>query len=49
MTKALMNIKNGKIIACLEGGYNLKSIAWSTEAVINGLLNEEMPELKSIF
>ena len=43
MTKRLMEINEGKIIVCLEGGYNLKSISWATESVLRTLAGETFP------
>ncbi|KAK8179360.1 hypothetical protein BC567DRAFT_78748 [Phyllosticta citribraziliensis] len=40
MTHMLMSLANGKIVVCLEGGYNLQSIAKSTVAVTRTLMGE---------
>ncbi len=42
MTKRLMGI-NSKLLVCLEGGYNLESISWATEAVLRTLTGEIFP------
>lgn len=38
-----MNLVNDKVIVLLEGGYNLNSLTWSSEAVIRVLMGEQMP------
>ena len=38
MTNLLMGLAGGKVLAILEGGYNLKSISLSSEAVVRTLL-----------
>ncbi|KAK7564298.1 hypothetical protein JOL62DRAFT_507955 [Phyllosticta paracitricarpa] len=40
MTHMLMSLAQGKIVVCLEGGYNLQSIAKSTVAVTRTLMGE---------
>lgn len=40
MTHALMSLANGKVAVCLEGGYNLRSIAVSALAVTRTLMGE---------
>ena len=40
MTHMLMSLANGKVVACLEGGYNLRAIAKSALAVTKTLMNE---------
>jgi histone deacetylase 6 len=40
MTHMLMSLAGGKIVACLEGGYNLRSIARSSLAVTRTLMGE---------
>jgi histone deacetylase 6 len=40
MTAMLMTLANGKVVACLEGGYNLRSIAKSALAVTKTLMGE---------
>jgi len=40
MTQMLMSLAQGKILACLEGGYNLESIAKSAVAVTKTLMGE---------
>ncbi|KAF2826405.1 hypothetical protein CC86DRAFT_351075 [Ophiobolus disseminans] len=41
MTHMLMALANGKLVVCLEGGYNLRSIARSALAVTRVLLGEQ--------
>ncbi|KAL1613471.1 Histone deacetylase hda1 [Diplodia seriata] len=40
MTHMLMSLANGKAVVCLEGGYNLQSIAKSAVAVTRTLMGE---------
>ncbi|KAL9086217.1 MAG: hypothetical protein Q9159_004282 [Coniocarpon cinnabarinum] len=40
MTHMLMQLANGKVVACLEGGYNLQSIAVSALAMTRTLMGE---------
>jgi histone deacetylase 6 len=40
MTHMLMSLANGRVLAALEGGYNLKSIAESAAAVTKTLMGE---------
>lgn len=40
MTHALMSLADGKVAVCLEGGYNLRSIAVSALAVTRTLMGE---------
>ncbi|MCJ1354248.1 MAG: Histone deacetylase hda1 [Icmadophila ericetorum] len=40
MTHMLMSLAKGKLVACLEGGYNLKSISKSALAVTKTLMGE---------
>jgi histone deacetylase 6 len=40
MTHMLMSLADGKVVACLEGGYNLRSIAKSALAVTRTLMGE---------
>jgi len=40
MTHALMSLAHGKVAVCLEGGYNLRSIAISALAVTRTLMGE---------
>jgi histone deacetylase 6 len=40
MTHMLMSLANGRVLACLEGGYNLDSIANSALAVTRTLMGE---------
>ncbi|MCJ1462316.1 Histone deacetylase hda1 [Pseudocyphellaria aurata] len=46
MTSMLMPLANGKLVACLEGGYNLESISKSTLAVTRTLMGEPPDRLK---
>jgi histone deacetylase 6 len=46
MTSMLMTLAGGKVVACLEGGYNLRSIAKSTLAVTRTLMGEAPERLK---
>ena len=48
MTHMLMSLAGGKVAACLEGGYNLKSIAKSALAVTRTLMGEPPPRLYDI-
>jgi len=45
MTHALCGLANGKVVVCLEGGYNLRSISKSVDAVGRVLLGERPPRL----
>ncbi|KAJ9110177.1 hypothetical protein QFC20_003029 [Naganishia adeliensis] len=45
MTYMLSGLANGKVLVALEGGYNLKAISNSAEAVARILLGEPVPEL----
>lgn len=38
-----MKFMNGKVIACLEGGYNVDTVANGAETVVRVLRGEEMP------
>lgn len=40
MTHMLMSLANGKVVVCLEGGYNLKAISQSALAVAHTLMGE---------
>ena len=40
MTHMLMSLANGRVVVCLEGGYNLKSISNSALAVTKVLMGE---------
>jgi histone deacetylase 6 len=40
MTHMLMSLANGKVVACLEGGYNLRAMARSALAVTKTLMGE---------
>ncbi|KAK2852156.1 hypothetical protein FQN49_005312 [Arthroderma sp. PD_2] len=40
MTRMLMNLANGKVAVCLEGGYNFRSISKSALAVTRTLMGE---------
>lgn len=46
MTSMLMPLANGKVVACLEGGYNLKSISKSALAVTRTLMGEPPDRLQ---
>lgn len=48
MTQSLMKFMNGKVIACLEGGYNIDTVADGAETVVRVLRGEEMPTKNSI-
>lgn len=48
MTSQLMTLAGGKVVACLEGGYNLKSIARSALAVVRTLMGEAPERLKDV-
>ncbi|KAI9689327.1 MAG: Histone deacetylase hda1 [Bathelium mastoideum] len=48
MTHMLMSLANGKVAVCLEGGYNLRSIAKSALAVTRTLMGEPPDRLSSI-
>lgn len=48
MTHALMSLAGGKLAVCLEGGYNLRSIAVSALAVTRTLMGEPPDRLASI-
>lgn len=45
MTHQLMSLADGRLVACLEGGYNLKSISKSALAVTRTLVGEMPPRL----
>ncbi|MDI1489240.1 MAG: Histone deacetylase hda1 [Ramalina farinacea] len=47
MTHMLKSLADGKIIVCLEGGYNLRSIARSALAVTRTLNGEPPPRLEA--
>lgn len=47
MTHMLMSLANGKVVACLEGGYNLRAISKSAVAVAKTLMGEP-PERLSL-
>ena len=48
MTHMLMSLANGKVAVCLEGGYNLRSIAKSALAVTRTLMGEPPERLMSV-
>ncbi|QDS76944.1 hypothetical protein FKW77_005019 [Venturia effusa] len=48
MTSQLMTLAGGKVVACLEGGYNLKSIARSALAVVRTLMGEAPERLQDV-
>lgn len=45
MTHMLMSLANGKVVVCLEGGYNLKAISQSALAVAHTLMGEPPPRM----
>ena len=45
MTHMLMSLAEGKVVACLEGGYNLDSISLSALAVTKTLMGEAPPRI----
>lgn len=47
MTHLLMSLAGGKVVACLEGGYNLDSISVSALAVTKTLMGEAPPRLSN--
>ncbi|KAI9870211.1 MAG: Histone deacetylase hda1, partial [Pleopsidium flavum] len=47
MTHMLMSLADGKVVVCLEGGYNLKSISKSALAVTRTLMGEPPDRLAS--
>lgn len=47
MTHMLMSLAGGKIVVCMEGGYNLRSIAVSALAVTRTLMGEQPERLQS--
>jgi histone deacetylase 6 len=48
MTHMLMSLADGKVVACLEGGYNLRSIAKSALAVTRTLMGEPPPRISDL-
>jgi histone deacetylase 6 len=46
MTHMLMSLAAGKIVVCLEGGYNLESISMSALAVTKTLMGEAPPRIR---
>lgn len=48
MTHMLMSLAHGKVVACLEGGYNLESIARSATAVTRTLMGEPPERLENL-
>ena len=48
MTHMLMTLADGKVVACLEGGYNLESIARSSTAVARTLMGEPPERLQNM-
>lgn len=48
MTHMLMQIAKGKVVACLEGGYNLRSIAVSALAMTRTLMGEPPERLRNL-
>jgi len=47
MTHMLMSLAGGKVVVCMEGGYNLRSIAVSALAVTRTLMGEQPDRLQS--
>ena len=47
MTHMLMSLADGKVVVCMEGGYNLRSIAISALAVTRTLMGERPDRLTS--
>lgn len=47
MTHMLMSLAEGKIVVCMEGGYNLRSIAASALAVTRTLMGEQPDRLST--
>ena len=45
MTHMLMSLAGGKLVACLEGGYNLNSISASALAVVKTMMGEPPPPI----
>ena len=45
MTHQLLSLASGRVVVVLEGGYNLRSISRSMEAVVRVLLGEAVPPL----
>lgn len=43
MTRRLQTLSNGRVIAVLEGGYNLEATALAAEATVRTLLGEPLP------
>ncbi|KAK5150393.1 Histone deacetylase hda1 [Recurvomyces mirabilis] len=48
MTHMLMSLADGKVAVCLEGGYNLDSIARSAVAVVRTLMGEPPDRLQEV-
>ena len=48
MTHMLMSLADGKVVTCLEGGYNLESIARSATAVARTLMGEPPERLENL-
>ncbi|XP_050419187.1 histone deacetylase 4 isoform X2 [Patella vulgata] len=46
MTRELMALANGKIVLCLEGGYDIPSICSASEACVKALLGDELDLLE---
>eukprot|EP00122_Pirum_gemmata_P002931 Pgem_evm1s2645 len=45
MTSRLSTIANGKVVLCLEGGYELKSLSDCATACLETLLGKPLPLL----
>jgi hypothetical protein len=49
MTSMLKTLAKGRVLVVLEGGYNLRSLAYSTEACVRVLMGEDdMPPASSV-
>ena len=48
MTHMLMSLAGGRVVTCLEGGYNLESIARSATAVARTLMDEPPERLENV-
>jgi hypothetical protein len=46
LTSLLMTLAGGRVVVALEGGYNLKSISTSMEAVVRTLLGDPLPRFE---
>lgn len=48
LTKLIRDLANGKVILCLEGGYNLDKIPDCMEMCVKALLGERLPQIKKM-